>query len=435
MAQSRAREISTRMALVMASKGSSTIGEYFSKMKGLVDEMAYAGCCLEDEELICNILTGLDMEYNPVVSAVAARVQPISVGELYTQLVSFKQQMELHARGGSHSSVNMASKGGHSSFTHGRGDRGSIGCSQKGGRGSGSGQGGPNHGVTCQLCRKEGHTALQCFKRFDATFTGPPQKSTSSATTPYGIDTNWYMDTSATDHVTRKLEQLTVRDNYHDGDQVHTASGAGMRINHVGHSTLHSPVSKLHLNNILHVPTANKSLVSVNRLACDNNVFLEFHPDHFVIKEQVTRKTLLRGQCEGGLYPLKPFPNKQVLGVFKPTASLWYQRLGHASTPIVQQVLSRHKLPFVRDSVNNLILDACQKGKSHQLPYPKSTSISSSPLELVFLDVWGPAPTSVGRYDYYVSFIDDTQVYLDLFVCHKYEVFRYFHDFQNLVGR
>jgi len=59
-------------------------------MKGLVDEMASAGHRLEDEELICYILTGLDMEYNLVVSAVAARVEPISVGELYMQLVTFE---------------------------------------------------------------------------------------------------------------------------------------------------------------------------------------------------------------------------------------------------------------------------------------------------------------------------------------------------------
>jgi len=89
-AQSRARVIAARMALATSSKGSSTIGEYFSTMKGLVDEMASAGHRLEDEELICYILTGLNMEYNPVVSAVAARVEPISVGELYTQLVTFE---------------------------------------------------------------------------------------------------------------------------------------------------------------------------------------------------------------------------------------------------------------------------------------------------------------------------------------------------------
>ena len=65
----------------------STIADYFTKMKTLADEMASAGKKLDDEELVSYILTGLDLEYNPVVSAVSARVEPITVGELYTQLV------------------------------------------------------------------------------------------------------------------------------------------------------------------------------------------------------------------------------------------------------------------------------------------------------------------------------------------------------------
>jgi hypothetical protein len=48
------------------------------------------------------------------------------------------------------------------------------------------------------------------------------------------VDTNWYTDTGATDHITGELEKLTVRDKYHDTDQVHTASGVGMRINQIG---------------------------------------------------------------------------------------------------------------------------------------------------------------------------------------------------------
>ena len=142
------------------------------------------------------------------------------------------------------------------------------------------------------------------------------------------------------------------------------------------------------------------------------------------------RRTLLEGRCEGGLYPLKPQlhtpspPNKQVLGVFKPTTSLWHSRLGHASAPIILQIISRHKLSFSSSSSNVVICDACQMEKSHQLPYPKSNSVSSKPFELVFTDVWGPAPTSVGRRSYYVSFIDDyskfTWIYL---LCYKSEVF------------
>ena len=66
--------------------------------------------------------------------------------------------------------------------------------------------------------------------------------------------------------------------------------------------------------------------------------------------------------------------------------------------------------------INPYVCDACQLGKSHQLPYPTSTSVSTVPLEQVFSDVWGPAPISVGKHSYYVSFIDDfskfTWIYL-----------------------
>jgi hypothetical protein len=37
------------------------------------------------------------------------------------------------------------------------------------------------------------------------------------------------------------------------------------------------------------------------------------------------------------------------------------------------------------------VCDACQKAKSHQLPFPKSLSVSHFPLALVFSDVLGPA--------------------------------------------
>jgi hypothetical protein len=34
---------------------------------------------------------------------------------------------------------------------------------------------------------------IKCYKRFDHWFTGTPeQKSVSSATTDYGVETNWY---------------------------------------------------------------------------------------------------------------------------------------------------------------------------------------------------------------------------------------------------
>ena len=96
------------------------------------------------------------------------------------------------------------------------------------------------------------------------------------------MDTNWYVDSSATDHITGDLEKLTIRDKCHGREQVHAANGTCMEIANVGHSTLHSPNKTLHLHNILHVPQANKNLCSINHLTKDNNAFLEFHPNHFL---------------------------------------------------------------------------------------------------------------------------------------------------------
>jgi histone deacetylase 1/2 len=450
--QSRAKIITTRMALANVTKGTSTISEYYAKVKSLADEMAAAGKRLDDEEIISYLLNGLDQEYDPVSTVVANRVEPIAVSELFTQLVSHEQRLDLRT-GGSQSSVNVAAKGGRSGGNYSRGGgRGNVrGNGHGGGHGNRGGftRGGGNNndarapfqsGVICQVCGKEGHPTFRCFKRYDSNFQGgSPQKSASTATTNYGVDSNWYMDTGATDHITGELDKLTIRDKYTGNENVHAANGAGMEIEHVGHSTLRSQSRSIHLNNILHVPKTHKNLVSVHRLTHDNNAYVEFHPTHFFVKEQGTKRTLLQGRSKGGLYP---FPssssssNKQAFSAVKPTEAVWHSRLGHASPQVVQQILRHHRLSFDSSSNNHVVCDACQLEKSHQLPYSRSTSRSASPLDLIFSDVWGPAPKSVGRNIYYVSFIDDFSKFTWIYLLkRKSEVFSCFREFQQLVER
>lgn len=135
--QSCARIISTRIVLATAAKGMSSISDYFAKMKGLADDMASPGRKLEDDELVSYILTGLDDDFDAVVSAVAATVEPISVSELYTQLISFESRKEMK-NGGSNSSANAATRGGRGGGNQSRGRNG-------GGRGGG-GRGGFGRG-------------------------------------------------------------------------------------------------------------------------------------------------------------------------------------------------------------------------------------------------------------------------------------------------
>ena len=55
-----------------------------------------------------------------------------------------------------------------------------------------------------------------------------------------------------------------------------------------------------------------------------------------------------------------------------------------------------------------LFCDSCPLSKSHRLFHGVSDSKTTSPLELVYFDVWGPALLlSNEGYRYYVHFLDD----------------------------
>src|SRR5207237_7743089 len=160
----------------------------------------------------------------------------------------------------------------------------------------------------------------------------------------YTVDTNWYTDTGATDHITSDLDKLTVREQYNGRDQVHTANGAGMVIKHIGHSSITTPSKYLSLNDVLHVPRATKNLLYVHRLTCDNDVFLEYHPFDFFVKDRITWRTLLHGTCRGGLYPLAPSSLSSLTTsahavVSPPNYDKWHRRLGHPSSVIVRRML------------------------------------------------------------------------------------------------
>jgi hypothetical protein len=260
--------------------------------------------------------------------------------------VSHEQRIEIRGGGANQSSANLAVKGG----------RGNGNSSNRGGGHGGFGCG--RKGMAVDVAPSNKEFSASCARR-----KGTPSSGASRGLIPPFQDHRksfflCHCFLRCRHELVSELDKLMIHDKYHGGDQVHTPNGSGMKINHVGHGILHSPTSNLHLKYILHVLQTNKSLVYVNRFTRDNGVFLEFHPNHFCVKEQSTRKTLLKGRCECGLYPVKS-SNKEVLGVVKPTTSLWHHHLGHASTVVVQQVLHCHQLPFARESNNSSVCDAC----------------------------------------------------------------------------
>jgi len=227
-AQSRARITNLRMQMANCRKGSLTAVAYFAKMKALGDELAAAGRPVSNEELITFILAGLDLDYNALVQSVMAKTDPVTLSDLYGQILAYDSRLQMlqdMQNSGYNSSANAVARGRGGFRGRGRGGRNGGRTpppNNKGGR-----QGG-NQGTkpTCQICKKKGHEAFDCWYRFEEDYQ-PDVKTAGAASTGYGVDTNWYADSGATDHITAELEKMTVRDRYHGSDQVHTANGSG----------------------------------------------------------------------------------------------------------------------------------------------------------------------------------------------------------------
>lgn len=196
----------------------------------------------------------------------------------------------------------------------------------------------------------------------------------------------------------------------------------------------------------MHVPAASKNLISVSKFASDNQVYFEFYPNTCYVKSQGTKKVLLRGTLKDGLYyfpDLKILPHSPTHALLTTSSSrrctkedyfLWHCRLGHASLSVVNNVLASCNLPQFNKN-HNSTCSACCLGKHHRLPFPDSTTIYSTPLELVHTDVWGPAPfESSNGYRYFVHFIDANSRYTWIYLLkNKSDVSTVFHQFKKMV--
>ena len=79
------------------------------------------------------------------------------------------------------------------------------------------------------------------------------------------------MDSGSNYHVTPNSETL---DQVHSVGKAHLLTCTGEKASVTGIGSVFLPYSKLHLNDVLIVPSATKNLLSVQKLANDNQVKL-----------------------------------------------------------------------------------------------------------------------------------------------------------------
>lgn len=102
------------------------------------------------------------------------------------------------------------------------------------------------------------------------------------------------------------------------------------------------------------------------------------------------------------------------------------------SMSLVHRIISSFSLP-VHAHPKSSLCSSCCRAKLHQLPYTTSSFQSTSPLRLLFAEVWGPAPIlSRGSFCYYLFLVDDYSRFAWLFPLKcKYDVLFVFTSFKH----
>lgn len=91
-------------------------------------------------------------------------------------------------------------------------------------------------------------------------------------------------------------------------NKVIVSNGIGLTIYHVGSSSLLFGSRPLILKSVLHVSRIATNLLNVRKLSADNKVVVEFHANGFVVKDQTTKRALVQGKIDNGLYKLCLLP-------------------------------------------------------------------------------------------------------------------------------
>lgn len=153
----------------------------------------------------------------------------------------------------------------------------------------------------------------------------------------------------------------------------------------------------------------------------------------FCVKDLCTHKLFLHCPSKGGLYPWPSFssPSSRSFAAYvgeRVCLDQWHHCLGNPAPPVVRRILSRHNLLASSTTIQQ-VCSSCQQGKLHKLHFGFSPSVSTETLALLFLDVWGLAPTlSSNNKRYFLCVVDDHTKYLWMFFLSCI-----FHQFKLLV--
>ncbi|KAI5328775.1 hypothetical protein L3X38_028172 [Prunus dulcis] len=470
--KARARVLGLKERLTLLRRENKSVSEYLQEVRVIADELAIIDVPLSDDDLLLYILNGVGSDFKEIAAVVRSRDTSISFENLHDKLVEHEaalkrddtvvaapvitanvtQTSRSHTSNRGYRSNNSNSNRG--SFASRNPSRGSFGHPHTSSIDNNSrGSNGPTQPAFtdnsrrsthmnstgyrgfCQWCGIQGHSAKRCPQLQYGSHSQPVANPTS-----HGRSTSsptWLLDSGASHHVTSNVNTLSGASPYDGPDEIIIGNGSGLGITHVGSTTVPSSSSQsFTLSNVLCVPSMQKDIISISKFNKQNNTSIELFPDFFHVKDLSTGAVLLRGPNKDDVYEWSPqsFYQPQALVGVVVSPNLWHRRLGHPSHKILQQVLRLSSIN-VSSKLSESVCHSCLCNKSHRLPFGTSSLTSHGPLDLLYSDVWGPAPySSIDGFSYYVIFVDHFTKYIWLYpLKKKSDVFSTFVTFKALV--
>ncbi|KAI0522396.1 hypothetical protein KFK09_004775 [Dendrobium nobile] len=319
---SRSRVIQLKNELHQVQMKESSMQQYLAKIKSIVDTIAASGSNVDQEDIIIYILNGLPAAYNSFKTSFRTSMLPIDLDTLYSLMCSEEIHVQREAGKDGNTPSDPTAFYSNISFNKSRNNKkvfrnkntasspspfNTVNNSQ------------PGSSTTipiCQICGKQGHVAIKCWHRCNPNYapTTSHQPRALLAQASSNVNQEWVLDSGASTHITPDVSNINYPSSYRGSDVVSIANGSSLPIHNTGQGILPIPDTdrKLHLSNLLHVPSLKHNLLSVSKLTADNSIRICFDANGFTIKDMQDHRPLIHGRLRNGLYQLQPSPTAPI---------------------------------------------------------------------------------------------------------------------------
>ncbi|XP_035842124.1 uncharacterized protein LOC110922450 [Helianthus annuus] len=213
----------------------------------------------------------------------------------------------------------------------------------------------------------------------------------------------WVIDSGANQHMVNDDKELFNIIDVSEFDlKVSHPNGTSVKVMKIGHLKL---INGVVLQDVFYVPGYNVNLLSVHRLAKDNQISVIFNENNCVLQDSKSRKILMTGRQDSGLYFVGSNGNSMNVCFNSSVKSYtWHSRLGHPA----DQVLAVLKQSLNINSSDHGPCDVCHRAKQVRVPFPLSEHKSKCVGDLIHLDLWGPYKiASYDGFKYFLTVVDD----------------------------